>query len=160
MSTRAQIAFADGFGVVGLIYQHSDGYPTGKGGVVSKLIEICVPIIKQRGFYDPAYLAAQTLHRLIDQYDLGSSGLGYGIDHDLHGDTRFLYVVNDKGVYVYDARTLDSASLTHLADYTPMFFTAWVDDERRRKVETEITELESRLKRLHGERESIKRRKP
>jgi hypothetical protein len=160
MSTRAQIAFMDGNDVVALVYQHSDGYPTGAGGVVGKLIEICVPLIKQRGLFDPAYLAAQTLHRLIQNCDYGQSGLGFGIDNVLHGDTRFLYTVNSEGVTVYDARILDADSLDNLAEHTPMFFTAWVDDEKRRKVEAEIRDTEARLNKLHLERASLARRKP
>lgn len=160
MSTRAQIAFMDGDRVMAMLYQHCDGYPTGKGGVVSKLIDICVPLIKQRGMFDPCYLAAQTLYRLIDQNDRGVSGLGFGIDNDLHGDTRFVYAVSDEGVTVYDARTMDASALNDLSSHDSMFFTAWVDDERRRKVEAEIAEVEARLAQLHNERASIKRRKP
>jgi len=160
MSTRAQIAFMDEGEVGALLYQHSDGYPTGAGGVVGKLISICPALIKQRGMFDPCYLAAQTLHRLIQGHDGGQSGLGFGIDTALHGDTRFLYVVTEDGVTVYDARVMDEGSLAKLADYAPMFFTAWVDDERRLKVEADIQDMEVRLSKLYLERQSIIRRKP
>jgi hypothetical protein len=164
MSTRAQIGFYDSNDLSvrpdALVYQHSDGHPTGSGGMVSKLIDICVPLIKQRGTYDSTYLAAQTLYRLIDQYDRGVSGLGFGIDLGLHGDTRFYYAVTSDGVYVFDARTLDDDDLDNLSETSPMFFTAWVDDEKRRTVEKDIAELEARLKNLYLNRESIKRRVP
>jgi hypothetical protein len=165
MSTRAQIGFYDGSDLttrpVALLYQHSDGYPTSKeAGVVRTLLNICVPIIEQRGSYDPEYLAAQTLFRLIAQYDSGASGLGFGIGNALHGDIRFYYAVTEFGVAVYDARNMVDATLDHLTDFEPMFFTSWKNDEKRRKVEKEIEDLEARLKDLYNQRKSVQLSRP
>lgn len=163
MSTRAQIGFYDESYVapIAVIYQHSDGYPTSKeAGVVRALIDICVPLIEQRGSYDPCYLAAQTLFRLIARHDAGASGLGFGIDQNLHSDTRFFYAVTSEGVAVYDARNMLTESLKKLSDYEPMFFTSWKQDERRRKVEKEIEDLEARLRNLYNERKSVEMAKP
>lgn len=169
MSTRAQIGFYEdeenlgkGLGQklpVAVLYQHSDGYPTSKeGGVVRSLIDICVPLVEQRGSYDVEYLAAQTLFRLVARHDAGASGLGFGISDHLHGDTRFYYAVTPEGVHVFDARTLN-----HLEDVdvlNEMFFTSWKQDERRRKVEKEIEDLEARLRNLYNERKSVALSKP
>ena len=163
MSTRAQIGFYDssdfGLGPTAIVYQHSDGYPTSKdGGVVKTLMRICPPLIEKRGAYDEEYLAAQTLYRLIFQHDEGASGLGFGISRTLHADTRFYYAVTPEGVYTFDARGLDD--LNDVKAGAEMFFTSWAHDEKRRKVEKEIGELESRLKDLYNQRESVKRGQP
>lgn len=165
MSTRAQIGFYEDSVLttrpVALLYQHSDGYPTSKeAGVVRTLLDICVPLIEQRGSYDPEYLAAQTLFRLIAQYDSGASGLGFGIGNALHGDVRFYYAVTEYGVYVYDARNMTDESLNNLSDLEPMFFTSWKNDEKRRKVEKEIENLEARLKDLYNQRKSVQVARP
>lgn len=169
MSTRAQIGFYSdesniqkGLGnalPVAILYQHSDGYPTSKeGGVVRSLIDICVPLIDQRGSYDAEYLAAQTLYQLIDRFDRGVSGLGFGIYDRLQGDTRFYYAVTPEGVHVFDARTLDG--LEDVDVLNEMFFKSWAQDDRRRKVESEIEDLEARLKDLYNERKSVAMAKP
>ena len=164
MSTRAQIGFYDDAVLrerpVAIVYQHSDGYPTGNGGVVGKLVNTCVGIIEQRGGFDPAYLAAQTLFRLIGDYDGGASGLGFGIDNVLHSDTRFFYAVTSEGVHVFDARDLEDAHLNDLSEKEEMFFTAWVDDKERLTIEAKIKDLNARLQNLFLRRASVARRKP
>ena len=166
MSTRAQIGFYERESglesrPIALIYQHSDGYPSSReAGVVRTLIDIFPPLIEQRGSYDPSYLAAQTLYRLIDRYDKGESGLGFGLDNELHGDTRFYYAVVSQGVYVFDARDLIDRQLDDLSEVKPMFFTSWRHDEERRNIEQQIEELQARLNNLNLAKQSIACRQP
>lgn len=142
MSTRAQIGIYDEALTpksrpVALIYRHSDGYPTGSGGVLPDLVQFVSEIVKNRGSYDAEYVAAQLTYRFIENYDCGVSGAGYGVGHTLHGDVRFYYAVTPEGVHVFDAREL--TSLGKLP--TQMFATAWVEPDRVRAVEKELQRL-------------------
>jgi hypothetical protein len=163
MSTRAQIGFysteeaVDGKLPEALIYRHSDGYPTGAGAVVPELVDVVPAVVAQRGMYDPEYLAAQTLYRMIQAYDGGASCLGYGISGSLHGDLRFYYAVTPEGVHVFDAR--DMVTFKHLNRSRAMFFTSWSEPERRRKVEKELKELEDAAMKKRQELESLRRKK-
>jgi hypothetical protein len=68
--------------------------------------------------------------------------------------------VTEFGVAVYDARNMVDATLDHLTDFEPMFFTSWKNDEKRRKVEKEIEDLEARLKDLYNQRKSVQLSRP
>jgi hypothetical protein len=141
MSTRAQIGIYEVNDLkskpVTIIYRHSDGHPTGAGAVMPDLVQFVSEIVEKRGTYDPEYLAAQLLYRFIENHDCGVSGLGYGVSNELHGDIRFYYAVTPEGVHVFDAR--DLTSVTKLPKQ--MFFTAWIEPERVRVVEKELSEL-------------------
>ena len=162
MSTRAQIGFyaddnVDQITPDALIYRHSDGYPTGGSGVVPFLIEAVPAIVNARGCYDTEYLAAQVLYRFIQTHDQGQSCLGYGISNDLHADIRFYYAVTPEGVYVFDARTITEFADVDTAN--AMFFSSWVDDERRRKIEAELKVLTTAISKKQTELEGLKRKK-
>jgi len=145
MSTRAQIGIYEENNLkskpVTIIYRHNDGYPTGDGAVMSDLVQFVSEIVEKRGSYDAEYLGAQLLYRFIENHDCGVSGLGYGVSNEIHGDIRFYYAVTPEGVHVFDARDLQSVNKLP----KPMFFTAWVEPERVRAVEKELSELASKV---------------
>lgn len=145
MSTRAQIGIYEDTDLkakpVSIIYRHSDGYPTGNGAVLPDLVQFVSEIMEKRGHYDAEYLGAQLLYRFIENHDCGVSGTGYGVSNALHGDIRFYYAVTPEGVHVFDAR--DLTSLSKLPK--EMFFTAWVEPERVRAVEKELSELAAKV---------------
>lgn len=158
MSTRAQIGIYESIDLkqapIALIYRHQDGFPTGNGGVCPALAAIVPAIAGRRGHYDAPYLAAQLLHTLIQQHDGGSSGLGYGLDHHLHGDIRFYYAVTPAGMHCFDARNV--SDLSELGK--PMFFSAWTEPERVRAIEEDIRVLEDQLTVKKLEFEGMKRK--
>ena len=167
MSTRCQIGFHESLRQApeAIIYQHSDGHPTGKHGMVGQLLEVCNSLMKARGYYDAEYLAARTLVKLAMQYDkdtgeqVGNGVLGYGISSTLHGDTRFYYALTEEGITVYDARTLTTDDLDNLGNKAEMmFFTAWEKGEERRELEKEISATDAALKSMKLRLESLKRR--
>jgi len=162
MSTRAQIGIYTDRELTtrpdALLYQHNDGYPTGSGGLVGKLIELGGSIIKTRGCFDAPYFAAQLLYHLIGQYDRGESGLGFAIDNVLLSDIRFYYAVTEYGIYVFDAREMTDGHLNNLWARKYMFFTAWKHDEELRAIDKEIRETTEKLSKLTLQKESIKRR--
>lgn len=141
MSTRAQIGIYEDNDIkakpVSIIYRHSDGYPTGAGAVMPDLVQYVSEIVEKRGSYDAEYLGAQLLYKFIEGLDCGVSGLGYGVSNELHGDIRFYYAVTPEGVHVFDAREI--ANVNKLPK--KMFFTVWIEPERVRAVEKELSEL-------------------
>jgi hypothetical protein len=141
MSTRAQIGIYEGNDLkakpVAIIYRHIDGYPTGTGAVMPDLVPFVSEIVEQRGSYDAEYLVAQLIYRFIENHDCGISGMGYGVSSELHDDIRFYYAVTPEGVHVFDARGLTQVKKLP----KEMFFTAWIEPERVRKVEKELLEL-------------------
>lgn len=162
--TRAQIGFYESLDErpVAILYQHADGYPTGRHGLVGKLLDICNPLKQARGFYSAEYLAARTLVALMARHDIEIGDLncvtGFGISSELHADTRFYYALTDDGIHVYDARTLTDTDLNRLEQVKSMFFTAWTAGEERRALEKEISRTEQSLGKLKLELESLKRR--
>ncbi len=159
MGTRAQIGIYDGseiteFPIV-LIYRHNDGYPTGHGGVVPALSLMVPEIIKERGTYDAAGMAASLVHRLINEQREGGYP-GYGISNSFKPDIRFFYAVTAQGVTVFDAREI--IDVDDITDKTPMFFTAWEEPERVRQVEHDIAELEQGLKKKRLELVGLRRK--
>lgn len=99
-----------------LLYNHSDGYPDG-------VLPILEPFLKQfkeeRGMGDTEYLAAWTLHALMDdtvQYTLsakkegrckyapenGMTGCGFGICTGMHGDIEYLYKIYPDALEVWE----------------------------------------------------------
>ncbi len=145
MSTRCQIGIYESEDLkqapVSILYRHSDGYPTGSGAVLPELVQYVSEFMEARSQYDAEYLGAQLLFRFILNHDGGESGAGYGVSPDLHGDLRFYYAVTPLGVSVFDAREL--GSLKKLPK--KMFTTAWIEPERVRAVEKELSELASKV---------------
>jgi len=156
MSTRAQIGIYEVNDLkskpVTIIYRHSDGYPTGAGAVMPDLVQFVSEIVEKRGSYDAEYLGAQLVYRFIENHDCGVSGNGYGVSNDLHGDIRFYYAVTPEGVHVFDARDLRNVAKLP----KPMFFTAWVEPERVRAVEKELSELASQVAKKQIELRGLK----
>lgn len=158
MSTRAQIGIYEDNDMkakpVSIIYRHIDGYPTGDGSVMPDLVQFVSEIVGKRGSYDPEYLAAQLVYRFIEAHDCGVSGTGYGVSQELHGDIRFYYAVTPEGVHVFDAREL--TNVTKLPK--PIFFTSWIEPERVRKVEKELSELTSQVRAKQLELKGLKQK--
>lgn len=103
MSTRCQIRIE---GNKALLYIHSDGYPE---GILPTLMSFLPPFMKDRG-YDPEYLAARLLQQFMNKSDKRMEEFrvkfpgptrfdytGFGVDVELHGDIRYLYVVKKNG---------------------------------------------------------------
>lgn len=112
MSTRCQIVFHEngkGSAKVAMIYQHYDGDPE---FMIPQLIKIHKWFTNHRGYYDPSYLAARTLQKLMNKADEQipekylsepkNSMLvtGFGIDNQEHGDLSYLYKVYEKEIEV------------------------------------------------------------
>ena len=117
MSTRCHIKVQEGNGNVYpcMIYQHSDGYPESKDGVLSWLEPFVKAFMKGRGD-DAEYFVAQILrHRAIQEYlyyekamknkkkgetfpskNYALDFLGWGVcpTNDPHGDVEYIYTVN------------------------------------------------------------------
>lgn len=156
-TTRAQIGFYANAILnerpVAVVTQQRNGHPTGSAGVVGYLIDAIGTPLPVPARYDAAKLAAHVLHRFASQDPMN----GFAIDSELHDDTRFYYAVTPIGVTVFDARKLTPDLLNDLSGHAPMFFTSWSEDERRRKIEAQITDLEGKLKGLYLNRESVRR---
>lgn len=146
MSTRAQIGVYesdDSREPVAIIKRSGDGHPTGHNGVCPLLSAVVPAIVGRRGLYDAPHLAAHLLQALLQETDGVGQGVGYSLSSELDQDIRFFYAVAPAGMTVYDAR-----ELTHLPSvkkHEPLFFTAWVEPERVRALETEIRLLEDQL---------------
>jgi hypothetical protein len=107
MSTRCQIKLNTksldksdkSFGKI-YLYRHSDGYPEGEHGVLSKLSDLTTEFIANRG-YDPEYLLAQICMRFFEPYNETKSApswkfCGFGVSLSKHGDIEYLYEVDAK----------------------------------------------------------------
>lgn len=108
MGTRTQFRFE---GTPVLVYQHSDGYPS---GVLPTLLPFVAEFMKYRG-YDDCYMPARLLQRLTNDSDAalkqmrenmkGMFGnrevtpefLSFGVDTEIHGDIEYLYTVRKNG---------------------------------------------------------------
>lgn len=156
-TTRAQIGFYDNATLderpVAVFTQQHNGHPTGQDGVVGHIIDAVGTPLPVPARYDAGKLSAHVLLMLAGQ----NADNGFAIDPMLREDTRFYYAVTPIGISVFDARKLNEDSLDDLSDIEPMFFTSWAQDDRRRKVEADITELETKLKNLYLVRESVRR---
>ena len=156
MSTRAQIGIYEDTNLktrpVAIIYRHSDGYPSGHGGVMPSLVQFVQEITEKRGGYDAEYVAAQLMYRFVENYDCGVSALGYGVGQALHGDTRFYYAVTPEGVSVFDAR--DLVSLVKLPK--PMFVTPWPDSTKLKQVTEELQALSAQVVKKQLELQTLK----
>ncbi len=105
MSTRAQIRIKGG-GEDGIyIYKHCDGYPE---GVIPMLKPFVDQFQKERGCDDEAYLLAQIVRVFaLDEQERIVSGecTGWGVDRVEHGDTEYLYEIDDVGnIYINGKR--------------------------------------------------------
>jgi len=126
MSTRCQIGFYDTAEApmdqhVGLIYKHSDGYPS---GVLPELAPLLADFMKHRGF-DAEYMAAQSLFMLVQnhkaalaQYSHEHDYTGFGVCRIFHGDLRYFYRVDPSGVKVYSVTSNNPAEWTLLTTKT------------------------------------------
>lgn len=106
MSTRTQIAFGSLKKPEALLYRHSDGYPS---GVLHDIMPFLVEYDKKRGVDDYEYASARLMQYMTNEYDrmVGEGNsyggiLGYGVSKEYHGDIEFVYVVETKGVAVYE----------------------------------------------------------
>lgn len=158
MSTRAQIGIYQDNNLkhvpISMIYRHNDGYPTGAGAVMPDLVQFISEIVEKHGNYVAEYLGAQLVYRFIENHDCGISGLGYGVSGELHEDIRFYYAITPEGIHVFDARELEQ--VTKLPQ--EMFFTAWVEPERVRKVQKELSELASQVQAKQLELRGLKQK--
>lgn len=108
MSTRCQIR-VEGSAV--LVYQHSDGYPS---GILPILLPFVQNFMDKRG-PDPEYMTARLLQALMnksDQYLIGMSekyphaisggGMltGFGVGTETHGDIEYLYDILEDGTVI------------------------------------------------------------
>ena len=112
MSTRCQIGFYEnnpGSPQIALIYQHYDGDPK---TMLPKLIKIHQSFKEHRGYYDPSYLAARTLQKLMNESDKDVNETikesfknemlvtGFGIDNELHADLSHFYQIYENLIIV------------------------------------------------------------
>lgn len=123
MSTRCQIRFVDKFNDISQIYQHSDGYPDSKNGVIQNLKDFFdwyynEPMGKSG---DSSYAAADYIYFMKKKFygskemsDNGYDKLGFGVENvgKIHGDEEYLYIVD-----MSDAKTPNEIKIYISSDF-------------------------------------------
>jgi hypothetical protein len=141
--TRAQIGFYNDQIVgepVAVFTRLFNGHPTGRGGVITELLDIVPALVKNRGEYEATLLAAQLLASLVE---IAPTTHSYAISNHLELDVRFFYAITPHGITVYDARSITGFDGVEKAE--PMFHSAWVEPDKTLELEKEVRKLEDEL---------------
>ena len=95
MSTRATVHFQSDGGTRAIIYQHSEGYPSGLGEELKDFLND-VNQLDDKRFNDPTYLAAKFVVWRVAQYapkDDPLNFLGVGVMLEDPGDIEYRYLL-------------------------------------------------------------------